>query len=131
LAGTFERANEVTEGFDIGDIRAVMVIDFAFLIFVFSALFGLCRWIRGQYHAQFWNQFGIIMGWGALGAGLADVIENIALLGYLGDWLSQEETWPSVATVASWVKWVVAMLAVVYGLVGLILWLGRQLRGHR
>jgi len=124
FAGSFDRAEAVV-GNNAAMVRATLVRDFVFLVLVFLGLAMLVAWVRKQYRPGFWNEAGGVLMWAALGGGVLDVIEDVALLGYLGNWLRLEQHWPAIAAAAAGLKWAIVVFVVVYGVIGLALALFR------
>ncbi len=91
--------------------------DFLFLFFYAGFLFLACKRIASKTAGNF-SKAGNILAKGALLAGLLDVIENAGMLFTLSN---QESTAIALGTtVISIIKWVLALVAVLYVLTGLL-----------
>ncbi len=125
LAGTAERADDVVRGVDLGVVRAAIVWDFLFIFFYTPALFFGSLWARRQFRGDFGRRAGAVIAAGGLVAGALDLIENVAMLAYLRDpngWGG----WNPLAAAMAIPKFVLALVAVVYVLVGIVLAVGRR-----
>jgi len=120
LAGTVERADDVVRGVDLDTVRAAILWDFLFIFFYAPALFFGSLWARRQFGGDFGRRAGTVIAAGGLVAGALDMIENVAMLGYLnavGGWGG----WPLLSAVMAIPKFVLAFVAIVYILVGIVL----------
>ena len=130
LAGTVERANAVVRGVDLSTIRATILWDFLFIFFYAPALFLGSLWARRQFDGDFGRRAGTVIAAGGLVAGALDMIENVAMLGYLsgaGGWSG----WNLVSLSTAIPKFVLAFVAIVYILVGIVLAVARSIARRR
>jgi hypothetical protein len=104
----------------IDNIKAAKIntyLDFIFLVFYALFLFVACKKIANSYTGSF-SKIGLLLAKGALVAGLLDVFENAGMLMSLFG-----NTTTAIAlftTICSVIKWLLALGAVLYGLVGCI-----------
>ena len=127
LAGTVERADEVVRGFDLDTIRVAILWDFLFIFFYAPALFFGSLWARRQFGGDFGRRAGTVIAAGGLVAGAFDMIENVAMLGYLND-AGGWGGWPLLSAVMAIPKFILAFVAIVYILVGIVLGIVRRFR---
>jgi len=124
LAGTVERADEVVRGFDLDAIRASILWDFLFIFFYTPALFFGSLWARHQFKGDVGRRAGTVIAAGGLVAGALDMIENVAMLGYLND-VGGWGGWTLLSAVMAIPKFILAFVAIVYILVGIVLAIAR------
>ncbi len=120
LAGTAERAGDVIRGADLDEVRAAIAWDFLFIFFYSPALFFGSLWARRQFTGDFGRRAGTLIAAGGLIAGALDMVENVAMLAYLRDpgaWGG----WNLLAAATAIPKFVLALVAVVYILSGIVL----------
>ena len=127
LAGTVERADDVIRGVDLGAVRAAILWDFLFIFFYAPALFFGSLWARRQFGGDFGRSAGTVIAAGGLVAGALDMIENVAMLGYLND-AGGWGGWPLLSAVTATPKFILAFVAIVYILVGIVLATVRRFR---
>ncbi len=123
FAGDLDTAKGIIKAWgESGRIIAIVQtsLDYLFLVAYSITFFLGCRlaghwWSRcGEVLAK----AGLILGYGALLAGLLDAIENYALVsGLMG---SQEAWWPAVAYWCALVKFILLAVAGAYFLIGLV-----------
>ena len=124
LAGTVTSANDLTRGADLDAVRASIVWDFLLILFYVLALFFGSLWSGRQYGSRRGRSAGTAIGVGAIVAGVLDIVENLAMLGYLNDW-GGWNGWPTLATAMAIPKFILIVVAIIYVLVGI----GLALRG--
>jgi len=130
LAGTAERADDVVRGVDLDTIRAAILWDFLFIFFYAPALFLGSLWARRQFDGDFGRSAGTVIAAGGLVAGALDMIENVAMLGYLsgaGGWSG----WNLLSLMTAAPKFILAFVAIVYILVGIVLVMARSIARRR
>ncbi len=120
LAGTVERADQVMLGVDPGVVRAAILWDFRYIFFYAPALFFGSLWARRQLAGDFGRRAGTVIAAGGLIAGVLDLIENVAMLAYLRD-PNAWGGWNPLAAVMAIPKFILALVAVVYILTGIVL----------
>ena len=98
-------------------------LDFIFLVFYSLFLFFFCKKIGRISNGNF-RKAGILIAKGALVAGFLDILENAGMLYTLSGNISGSITLFTAA--CSIVKWGLALLAVLYCLVGLTLLLSQR-----
>lgn len=129
LAGTVARADDVIRGADLDAIRSAILWDFVFLALYAPALFFGCVWASRQYTSARWRSVGTTIGIGALIAGGLDIVENLAMLGYLNSW-GGWDGWPMLSTVMAVPKFILVLIALVYILIGMTIssaaWLSQR-----
>lgn len=127
LAGTAERAGDVIRGADLDEVRAAIALDFLFIFFYSPALFFGSLWARRHFAGDFGRRAGTLIAAGGLIAGALDMVENVAMLAYLRDpgaWGG----WNLLAAAMAIPKFVLALVAVVYILSGIVLAIVHRLR---
>jgi hypothetical protein len=129
LAGTVARADEVIRGADLDAIQAAIVWDFLFIALYAPALFFGSLWAARQFHSSRRRSIGTAIGIGGLATGLLDVIENLAMLGYLNQW-GGWDGWPTLSAVMAVPKFILALVAIVYILVGIAMAFIRKILGR-
>ena len=121
MAGSEERAREILGewGEDRHDTaRASLIVDFPYLV-VYSAFLALAvTAVADASRRPRLARIGPALAWGALGAGLFDAIEDIALLRMVAGHVDQPN--PAIARWAATVKFALAGAALVYVLAGLV-----------
>ncbi len=122
LAGTTDRVNEVMRGVDPGVVRSAILWDFLFIFFYAPALFFGSLWARRQFRGDAARKIGTVIAGGGLVAGALDMIENVAMLGYLSGW----SAWIPLSALMAIPKFALAFVAIIYILVGVILAIGRK-----
>ena len=130
LAALVEQADEVMLGVDPGVVRAAILWDFLFIFFYAPALLFGSLWARRQFDGEFGRKAGSVIAAGGLIAGVLDLIENVAMLAYLrdpGGWGG----WSPLSAAAAIPKFILALAAVVYILVGIVLAVGRSVTRSR
>ncbi|MCL1693674.1 MAG: hypothetical protein M3096_08330 [Actinomycetia bacterium] len=127
LAWTAERADDVVRGVDLGVVRAAVVWDFLFILFYAPALFFGSLWARRQLAGDFGRRAGTVIAVGGLIAGVLDLIENVAMLAYLRD-PNAWGGWNPLAAVMAIPKFILALVAIIYILTGIVLAVGRRFR---
>lgn len=130
LAGTIERADEVVRSVDLDAVRAAIMWDFLFIFFYAPALFFGSLWARRQFGGDFGRSAGTAIAAGGLVAGALDMIENVAMLGYLND-VGGWDGWPLLSAVMAIPKFILAFVAIVYILVGIVLAVARSVARRR
>ncbi|MGB9357133.1 MAG: hypothetical protein WCC01_01120 [Acidimicrobiia bacterium] len=132
LAGTLERADEVTAGTDPGTIRMAIYWDFVFIFSYVLALSSGSLWTRRQFPNGFGSKLGLPIAIGAVTAGVFDVVENLAMLGYLNGW-GEWTGWIAVARAMAIPKFILVFISIAYILGGIGTWVFRRLshRGHQ
>ena len=130
LAGTSARADVVTRGADLDAIRAAILWDFLLIVFYVLALFFGSLWAGRQYGSRWGRSAGTAIGVGAIVAGVLDIIENLAMLGYLNAW-GGWDGWPTLAAVMAIPKFILIAIAIIYILVGIGLALWRSVVRRR
>ncbi len=129
FANTVTKTTIVTTAWAQGPVdntRAAKIntyLDFIFLVFYASFLFFTCKKIARNSKGAF-IKAGMLIAKGALFAGFLDILENIGMLLTLSGHSSG--TIALFTTTCSVVKWGLALLAVMYCLVGLIYLLSQQ-----
>ncbi|MCP4303963.1 MAG: hypothetical protein GY926_03370 [bacterium] len=120
LAGTEAAARELVDslsGAELADVRTAIRYDSWYFIPAYaSALWAGCRWAAGEFRTPRLNLAGISLGWGALGAGVLDYVENLAIIRMLS---GSYGVWPQVSAAAAVPKFVLAFLAVLCVVAGL------------
>jgi hypothetical protein len=91
--------------------------DFVFLFFYAGFLFLACKKIAAKTSGSF-SRAGNMIAKGALWAGFLDIIENTGLLLTLSN--QGSDTIALCTTIVSVIKWVLAIIAVLYMLTGLL-----------
>jgi hypothetical protein len=129
LAGTAERAADVVQGVDLSVIRTAIVWDFLFIFLYAPALFLGSLWARRQFTGGFGRRAGTVIAAGGLVAGALDMVENLAMLAYLRD-PGASGGWNPLAAAMAIPKFVLALVAIVYILLGIGLVIGRRI-SHR
>jgi hypothetical protein len=127
LAGTSERAGEVIRGADLDVVRMAIAWDFLFIFFYAPALFFGSLWARRQFIGDFARRAGTVIAAGGLIAGVLDMVENVAMVAYLrdpGGWGG----WNPLAAAMAIPKFVLALVAIVYTLSGIVLVVVHRLR---
>ncbi|MGG9960665.1 hypothetical protein [Ferruginibacter sp. SUN106] len=102
---------------NIGAAKINTWLDFIFLFFYSLFLFFTCKKIARLSNGIF-SKAGILFAKGALIAGFLDILENAGMLYTLSGPTS--ETVALCTAICSVIKWVLALLAVLYCLTGLI-----------
>jgi hypothetical protein len=129
FAWTAQGADEVLAGTDLDAVRATILWDFVFLVLYASALSLGSLWASGVFTSDRLRQAGPYVAIGALAAGIFDVIENLAMLGYLNGWFGFAG-WPMVAGLMAVPKFLLVLVAIIYILMGIGVsiagWLRRQ-----
>jgi hypothetical protein len=125
FAGTAERADDVVRGIDLGVVRVTILWDFLFIFFYAPALFFGSLWARRQFGGDFGRKAGTVIAAGGLVAGALDLVENVAMLAYLRD-PSGWGGWNPLAAAMAIPKFVLALVGVVYILLGIVLAIGRR-----
>jgi hypothetical protein len=95
-------------------------LDFIFLAFYASFLFFGCKKIAESNKSN----IGLLIAKGALLAGLLDIIENIGMLISLSGYASN--TIAIITTFCASIKWILAIIAVLYLLIGILLFAFRK-----
>lgn len=129
LAGTLERADEVVAAVDLDAIRAAIYWDFLFIFFYALALCTGALWARRVFGGGVASRIGISVAIGAVLAGALDILENLAMLGYLSDWCAWAG-WAPLARAMAIPKFLLVFVAIVYVLVGVGIWAIRSLSGR-
>lgn len=130
LAGTAERADDVMRGADPDTVRAAILWDFLFIFFYAPALFFGSLWARRHFVGDLGRGAGTVIAAGGLIAGALDMIENVAMLGYLsgaGGWSG----WNLVSLTMAAPKFFLAFVAIVYILAGIVLAVARSIARRR
>ncbi len=122
LAGTAERANDIVRGVDLSVIRTAILWDFLFILFYAPALFLGSLWARRQFVGEPGRKAGTVIAAGGLAAGVLDMIENVAMLGYLDG----RTAWIPLSAAMAIPKFILAFVAIVYIVVGIVLAIGRR-----
>ena len=92
-------------------------LDFLFLFFYSLFLFFACKKIAGTFHGMV-AKSGQLIAKGALVAGFLDILENIGMLIALNGHISGSIAF--CTTFVSVIKWVLAIMALLYVLTGVI-----------
>ena len=126
LAHTMDGARAVLASWDeAARVDAALVVGLDFLFLVSYALFLslMCVQVAGQLYA--WHRvpvlIGVILSWAVLLAGVADAVENVALIQMLRG--SELPLWPTVAYWSAVPKFVTILLSVAYCLWGWLFYL--------
>jgi hypothetical protein len=119
LAGTVARADAAVAGADLTVIRTAIVTDFLFIITYAPALFFGSLWASRRFSQGLWRSIGPVVAVGGLVAGGLDVIENLAMLGYLNGW-GGWQGWPTLSAAMAVPKFILAFIAIVYIVVGIV-----------
>jgi hypothetical protein len=131
FAGNTDKATDVinawqkTEGPD--NIQAAKLnteLDFIFLFFYSVFLHYGCRSVS-RLHKGVMSSLGLMMANGAIAAGVLDILENIGMLLTLHGYLNNTVTMLTFSF--SIVKWILALCALIYFLIGFALYLGRKI----
>jgi hypothetical protein len=123
LAGNSGRTRAILASWNRGARRAALHslwVDFPFIV-AYSTSLGLgCALAAGTLHARGWHLagLGLPLAWAQWGAGIADVVEDMALLRVLRG--EVESGWPALARRAALLKFSLVALGFVYTLYGLL-----------
>ena len=98
-------------------VRTSLWWDFGFIPGYSLLIFTVAPALGRKVGLQVWTPLGRAVGWGGLLAGGLDVIENAALFQVMAD--TSRDVWALGAALASWGKWVLVLISVAFGLVGL------------
>jgi hypothetical protein len=115
FAWTPQGAADALAGANLGAVRASIYWDFLFIAFYAPALFLGSLWVRDRVRSDRARTVGAVAALGALVAGVADVSENLSMLGYLHG----AERWILLAGIMASIKFALVALALGYVLVGL------------
>ncbi|MEN8235145.1 MAG: hypothetical protein ABFR89_09520 [Actinomycetota bacterium] len=126
LAGSAAKADEVMRGADVDAVRATILWDFLFLALYAPTLFFGSLWAREQFRSPLQQKVGLAAAAGGLVAGLLDVIENLAMLGYLNDWGGLSD-WMPLAAVMAIPKFAFVVFAIAYIVAGAVFAVRRRL----
>lgn len=124
LAGSVERANEVVRYVPAETIRAAIVWDFLFILLYVLALTTGALWVSTQFTSRTGRSAGLVIAYGAVAAGVFDVVENLSMLGFLNG----REGWIPLARVMAIPKFMLALIAVLYVLGGVTALVIRRVR---
>jgi hypothetical protein len=130
FAWNSDRADAVLAGADLDAVRATILWDFVFLVLYASALYLGSLWASDVFASKRLRQVGPHIAIGALAAGVFDVIENLAMLGYLNGWLGFFG-WPTVAGLMAVPKFILVLVAIVYVVMGIVAWVVGRVRNKR
>jgi len=119
LAGTVARADTAVSGADLSVIRTAIVTDFLFIVTYAPALFFGSLWASRRFNHGLWRTIGPAVAFGVLVAGGLDIVENLAMLGYLNGWAGWQG-WPMLSAVMAVPKFILAFIALVYVVVGIV-----------
>jgi hypothetical protein len=123
LAGSVDRADTVVRGVDLDIIRSAILWDFLFILLYVLALATGSLWASRQFTGETGRKVGIVIAFGAVAAGLFDVIENASMLAYLNG----STGWISLARVMAIPKFILALIAIVYIIAGIVTLIVRRL----
>jgi hypothetical protein len=118
FAWTAQGADEALVGADLDAVRATILWDFVFLVLYAAALSLGSLWASGVFTSERLRQAGPYVAIGALAAGIFDIVENLAMLGYLNGWFGLSG-WPMVAGLMAAPKFPLVLIAIVYILMGI------------
>jgi hypothetical protein len=118
FAWTAQGADEALVGADLDAVRATILWDFVFLVLYAAALSLGSLWASGVFTSERLRQAGPYVAIGALAAGIFDIVENLAMLGYLNGWFGLSG-WPMVAGLMATPKFLLVLIAIVYILMGI------------
>lgn len=117
LAHTPDQAQAVLASWDAGarvDAGLVVGLDFVFALSYVLFLSLMCMQLAGQLYS--WHRVaalvGVVLSWAVVLAGVADVVENVALIQMLRG--SELPLWPTVAYWSAVPKFVTILLSVVF-----------------
>jgi hypothetical protein len=117
LASSESQVSAILNTWDADKVDAAKLntaLDFIFLVFYSLFLFTACNTIAQRF-TGFVRQTGIALAYGALAAGMLDVVENIGMLvslyGNTSDWVS------IITCLAAVIKWVLALAALAFVLI--------------
>ncbi len=127
LAWTVDRADEVVAGTAIDIIRRTIAWDFLFIALYALALSTGSLWARRQFVGQLIRGTGVVLATGGVVVGVFDIIENVAMLGYLNGW-SSWTGWIPLAGAMAVPKFALALATVFYIVAGLALFVARRIR---
>jgi hypothetical protein len=119
LAGTVARADAAVAGAELSVIRTAIVTDFLFIATYAPALFFGSLWASRRFNQGLWRSVGPAVAVGGLVAGGLDVIENLAMLGYLNDW-GGWQGWPTLSAAMAVPKFILVLIAIAYVVVGIV-----------
>ena len=119
FAWTAERADEVLAGADLDAVNATTLWDFVFLVLYSAALFLGSLWASEVFAGDRLRRAGRWIAFGAVYAGILDVIENLAMLSYVNGW-SEFSGWLAIAGVMAIPKFLLVFVAIVYVMMGIV-----------
>lgn len=119
FAWTAERADEVLAGADLDAVNATILWDFVFLVLYSAALFLGSLWASEVFGGDRMKRVGRWIAYGAVYAGILDVIENFAMLAYVNGW-SEFSGWLAIAGVMAIPKFLLVAIAIVYVTMGIV-----------
>ncbi len=124
LAGTVERADQVVRNADAAIIRSAIVWDFLFIVLYVLALTTGALWASAQFVSGVMQRAGVAVAFGAVAAGLFDVVENASMLAFVNG----NEGWIALARVMAIPKFLLSLIAILYILGGVTALVVRRLR---
>ena len=85
-----------------------------------------------QFTNGFGSKLGLPIAIGAVIAGVFDIVENLAMLGYLNGW-ADWTGWIAVAGTMAIPKFILVFISIAYILIGVATWAFRSIvsHGHR
>lgn len=126
LAGTAARASALGAKAAVETVQSATTLDFIFIPLYALTLFFGSLWASQYFSSGFGRKIGTVIAIGALIAGLLDVIENLAMLGYLHEW-GGWNAWIPISTAAAGPKFALVVFAGLYLLLGIAYWIGLKL----
>jgi len=119
FAWTAERADEVLAGADLDAVNATILWDFVFLVLYSAALFLGSLWASEVFNGDGLKRAGRWIAYGAVYAGMLDVIESFAMLTYVNGW-SEFSGWLAIAGLMAIPKFLLVSVAIVYVMMGIV-----------
>ena len=126
LAGTETRAEQLVLGVSLDTIRSAIAWDFVFIALYALALFFGSLWASQYFVSGFGHNIGTVVAIGGLAAGVFDIVENVAMLGFLSDW-GGWSFWIPLCTAAAGPKFALIAFAALYLLLGIVFFLSRKI----
>lgn len=127
LAGSVERADAVIADADLDAVRASIYWDFLFLAFYAPALYLGSLWAGRHFDSERIQGIARAIACGALVAGAFDIVENLAMLGYLNGW-GGWDGWPALSAIMAIPKFALVVVAILWILAGVGMAGARRLR---
>jgi hypothetical protein len=132
LAGSPERAARVMGAWESRGVIAVAIrnvwIDYIFLM-VYATALALATGMASDVFERSPRaaRIGVLLAWGALGAGVFDVIENVGLLHMLGAPGVVEAGWSWMTAGCAAMKFALVVGALLYSTGGALVWIGGRI----